>query len=79
MSRPKYDFERLRKRFPKMSIREIRREYVAVLAEMDYIEEHLDYDDYIEYAEPLGEAERYLAGYLARKSCYDAGVYLNCW
>ena len=74
MSRAKYDFEKLRERFIDMSETDIMREYVGVLAELDYIEEHLEESDYYVYSEPLIEAENYLSGYLARMVCYERGI-----
>ena len=74
MSRAKYDFENLRERFTDMTEEDIMREYVGVLAEIDYIEEHLDESDYMVYSEPLIEAETYLSGYLARMVCYERGI-----
>lgn len=74
MSRVKYDFENLRERFTDMTEEDIMREYVGVLAEIDYIEEHLDESDYNVYSEPLIEAELYLSGYLARMVCYERGI-----
>lgn len=69
-----YDFEALKERFTDMTDIEIMREYVSVIAELEYIEEHLDFEAFCIYSEPLTEAERYLSGYLARKVCYEAGI-----
>ena len=74
MARTMYDFENLRERFTDMTEEDIMREYVGVLAEIDYIEEHLDESDYMVYSEPLIEAETYLSGYLARMVCYERGI-----
>lgn len=74
MSRILYDFKALQERFTDMSDLDIMREYASVLTELEYIEEHLDFEAYGVYSEPLLEAERYLSGYLARKSCYEAGI-----
>lgn len=74
MSRVKYDFENLRERFTDMTDVDIMREYVGVIAELDYIAEHMSVDDYLEYSEPLIDAEYYLSGYLARMVCYERGI-----
>ena len=74
MSRPMYDFESLKERFTDMSEEDIMREYVGILAEKDYIEEHLSESDYFMYVEPLQYAEDYLSGYLDRMVCYERGI-----
>lgn len=75
MSGTFYDYEALRERFVKMSDREIMREYVMILAELNYIEKNLGEQEYLYYCEPLDYARDFLGEYLARRACYKAGIY----
>lgn len=74
MSRQKYDFMKLKERFVKTSNKELMREYVGILAELDYIQEHMSVDDYMEYVVPLRMAKDYIEEYLARLICYENGI-----
>lgn len=74
MGRTLYDFKGLLDRFTSMNDDDIMREFVMVISELDYIEEYLEEEDYFYYCEPLIEAENYISVYLARKSCFDAGL-----
>lgn len=69
----KYDFEALREvRFPQMSDRDIMREYVMILHELEQLKEEPS-EVYFEYCEPLDEAQLFLSGYLACMVCYENG------
>lgn len=65
----KYDFDALREKFAEMKIREVMQEYVMILNELSFLEEHIDEPVFSAYAEPLLEAELFLSGYLARMVC----------
>ena len=74
MSRTKYNFMALRERFVKTSNKELMREYVSILEELDYIQEYMSVSDYMEYATPLLMAKAYIGEYLARLICHDNGI-----
>ena len=71
----KYDFEALKnKRFPNMSDLEIMEEYTKVLREQERLACVMEDREFLNFSEPLINAELYLAGYLARLVCFEHGL-----
>lgn len=79
-----YDYEKLLKRFPKMSDGEARCQFAKVhnmkknldlSLECGFITE----DEYFCYIEPLDMAYQYLSGYLAISNLLEHGYDFNCF
>lgn len=77
-----YDYEKLLKRFPKMSDGEVRFQFAEVHNMRKNLELSLEYgsiteDEYFCHIEPLDMAYQYLSGYLAISNLLVHGYDLN--